>query len=247
MSKIRCGLAGSVAALALLLGGTAPANAKLITSLFSTGVDSNGRPLADGPIGAGAIGDPHYSLVSVPAGGTAEIDVFTITQGHWVDRDAISTWIAPNSVTTSGQPQDGPVGDYDYRTTFDLTGLNPLTASITGMWAADNYGFDILINGHSTGNTTGTPTSDSFTLFHDFSIASNFTFGINTLDFMVRNFSGPGPNATGLRVEIGHATADPISASATPVPSTLVMSSILFGMFGVAWSYKRMKRSALAA
>ena len=29
---------------------------------------------------------------------------------------------------------------------------------------------------------------------------------------------------------------------ATPAPSTLVMSAILFGMFGVVWSYKRMKR-----
>ena len=32
-----------------------------------------------------------------------------------------------------------------------------------------------------------------------------------------------------------------------PEPSTLVLSSILFGMFGVVWSYKRLKRTTAAA
>jgi hypothetical protein len=32
-----------------------------------------------------------------------------------------------------------------------------------------------------------------------------------------------------------------------PVPSTVVMSSILFGMFGVVWSYKRLKQTTTAA
>ena len=37
------------------------------------------------------------------------------------------------------------------------------------------------------------------------------------------------------------------SATATPVPSTLVMSLILFGLFGVVWSYKRLKVGAATA
>jgi hypothetical protein len=32
----------------------------------------------------------------------------------------------------------------------------------------------------------------------------------------------------------------------TSEPSTLVMSSILFGTFGVVWSYKRMQQTAAA-
>jgi hypothetical protein len=231
-----------LASCAAILGGAEAANAELIPSLFSTGVDNNGVPLPDGQIGAGAIGDPHYSLASVPPGGTTRIDVFTFL-GQWVARDAISTWIAPNSVTTSGQPQDGPVGDYDYRTTFNLAGFNPATASITGKWAADNYGFDILINGQSTGNTTQTTTSDSFVLLHDFSISSNFGAGINTLDFLVRNSNGPGPNATGLRVEILDATADPTS---TPEPSSLIMLSSFLGMAGIGGMAWIMKRKTLA-
>jgi hypothetical protein len=225
-----------------MLGATGAANAALIPLLFSTGVDDNGVPLADGLIGTGAIGDPHYSLFSVPAGGTTKIDVFTFS-GQWVARDAISTWIAPNSVTTSGQPEDGPVGDYDYRTTFSLTGFDPTTASITGKWAADNSGLDILINGQSTGNSGA-----SFTALQDFSISSNFVAGINTLDFLVRNFNGPGPNATGLRVEILDATADRTTgSSAVPEPSGFVLLSSLLGVAGVMWCRKRLARATAPA
>jgi hypothetical protein len=32
-----------------------------------------------------------------------------------------------------------------------------------------------------------------------------------------------------------------------PVPSTLTMLSIMFGMFGMVWSYKRLKHNAIAA
>src|SRR5262249_11188905 len=34
--------------------------------------------------------------------------------------------------------------------------------------------------------------------------------------------------------------------TAVPEPSTLVVSSILFGIFGVVWSYKRMKQTPAA-
>ncbi len=230
-----------------ILGGTGAANAGLISSLFSTGVDDNGVPLADRSIGAGAIADPHYSLFSVPAGGTTQIDVYTFNQGHWISGDAKSTWIAPNS-TAPGFVQAGLEGNYDYRTTFNLTGFDPATASITGKWAADNHGFDILINGHSTGNTTETTTSDSFTFLHDFSISSNFGAAINTLDFLVNNSNGPGPNPTGLRVEILNATADTTAGStAVPEPSSLVFFSSFLGVAGLIWFRNRLARATAAA
>jgi hypothetical protein len=37
------------------------------------------------------------------------------------------------------------------------------------------------------------------------------------------------------------------SGLSTPVPSSLVMSSILFGMFGAIWSYQRLKQTAAVA
>jgi hypothetical protein len=40
---------------------------------------------------------------------------------------------------------------------------------------------------------------------------------------------------------------DDVQLSSVPEPSTLVMSSIMFGMLGVVWTCKRMKRTAMAA
>ena len=37
-------------------------------------------------------------------------------------------------------------GEYVYRTTFDLTGFDPATVSVSGMWAADDAG-GIRLNG----------------------------------------------------------------------------------------------------
>jgi hypothetical protein len=44
-----------------------------------------------------------------------------------------------------------------------------------------------------------------------------------------------------------YTASDTVNATVTPVPSTLVMSSILFGMFGAVCWHKRLKSAALAA
>ena len=44
-----------------------------------------------------------------------------------------------------------PNNSYTYRTTFNLSGFDPTTASLTGQWAADNEGPNVLLNGISTG------------------------------------------------------------------------------------------------
>ena len=162
-----------------------------VGTLFNTGVNASGTPLSDG-----TIGDPHYTLVSVPSGSTTAILVRTSAGGYpvdgeWMGDDALSAWIGPDN---SGS-DSGPVGNYDYRTTFDLTGLIPATASISGGWSVDNAGVNILINGVSTGNSDNNV--NAFETFQSFSITSGFQPGLNTLDFIVDNTGGP----TGLRVE----------------------------------------------
>ena len=113
-----------VVALAVL-GSAAQASPILI---FNTGVDIFGTVLADG-----TIGDPHYSLFSVP-GGTTDILVRTEAGGYpignnqWPGDDGLSAGIGPNNDYTMG----GPGGNYDFRTTFDLTGLDPSTSRLTG-------------------------------------------------------------------------------------------------------------------
>ncbi len=115
----------------------------------------------------------------------------------WLGDDSVSAWIGPNTDSSL----DGALGQFDYRTTFDLTGFNATTAALTGQWSADNAGVNIKINGVSTGQTVA-----SFDAFNSFAVTSGFISGLNTIDFLVRNDGGP----TGLRVE-GALTASPVS------------------------------------
>jgi hypothetical protein len=176
-------------------------------TIFNTGVDASGSPLPDG-----AIGDPHYSLVSLP-GGTNTLVVRTSAGGFpigpWIGDDSASAWIRPNNI---GNLSTDPEGDYDFQTTLDLSGLIPSTAVLIGQWATDNEGLNILLNGNSTGNT-----AVGFTRWSSFTIDSGFVAGVNTLDFLVHNDSGGYGNPVGLRVEIS-GTAD-----STPEPATLML------------------------
>jgi hypothetical protein len=197
-------------------------------TLFNTGVDASGTPLADG-----TIGDPHYVLVSVP-GGTTDLRVRTSAGGYpippYIGDDSSSAWIGPNN----NSEVDGPVGSYDYRTTFSLAGLNPATALITGGWSTDNNGLQILINGVDTGNP-GTSFSQFSIGFASFSINSGFDPGVNTIDFIVNNGGGP----TALRVEM--------SGTASNVPELSTWGMMLAGFAGLGFAGYRRTSKRLSA
>jgi len=172
-------------------------------ALFNTGVSNSSALLPGGAT------DPHYALIksadpSFP--GPAAI-VVNPTGGYpippWMSDGPLSEWIAlsanEDTIDTSGL--------YVYRTTFNLTGLYPGTAVITGKWSTDNNGVDILINGVSTGITHPDGDSSGFT---SFTISKGFVSGLNTLDFEVNNGpTGGSANPTGLRVELS-GTAVPV-------------------------------------
>ena len=104
--------------------------------------------------------------------------------------------------------------------------MDPDTAFLSGLWASDDGGTDILINGISTGQT-----NVGLGTLVPFLINGGFLPGINTLDFVVNNGSS-GP--TGLRVEglDGFAVA--------PEPSSLAM---LLGLGGIGLlGYLRRRR-----
>jgi uncharacterized repeat protein (TIGR01451 family) len=195
----------SLAALAIMgLVVAVPAYADNIP-LFNTGATAEGSV------------DPHYTLIQSadPAfpGPNAFVALTTgyPLPGPWIPNNATSKWIAPQADQSGGNAS----GLYIFRTTFDLTGLNPSTAVITGQWTTDNNGVDILINGVSTGFTT--PFEAFSQGFFPFTINSGFVAGINTLDFVVNNGGLP----IGLRVEMSGA-ASPIDGAYVPPPSDLV-------------------------
>ena len=189
----------AAAAVAALLALPTIAHANAI-NLFNTGVDASRNPLANNAA------EIHYTLGNVPDGITA-LRVATSANnfpvGPWIGDNSLSAWIGPNS-----NPQlDGYVGDYDYRLTFSLSGLNASTASITGVWSTDNSGVDIFLNGVSTGNTAG-----GFQSFYRLAINGGFVAGLNTLDFIVNNAGGP----TGLRTEL-------VGTANVPEPATMAL------------------------
>lgn len=143
-----------------------------------------------------------YPVIASPGGPMASTVLSPIPGNYVIPNDATSQWIRPNAGFVG-------VGNYVYRTTFDLTGLDPSTAVISGRWSTDNNGADILINGQSTGNTT------DFVQFNigwkSFTINGGFQPGINTLDFVVFD-SGV---ITALRVELsGVAAVVPVAPQA---------------------------------
>jgi len=182
----------------LALIATIRVQADPIPGLFNTGLDANRVALP-----AGAV-DPHYIFTINPDSGSSDAIVhnegFPISPGAWIANTASSKWIAPLADTAGAAS-----GDYTYELTFDLTNFDPTTASITGNWATDNGGLDILINNISTGSAN----TIQFTAFTPFSITSGFSAGLNTIDFVLNNAA---LGYTGLRVEL--------SGTATPIIST---------------------------
>lgn len=193
---------------ALVTASAASANPIVI---FNTGVDGAGVVLPDSSV------DPHWQIIAGTVGFPGP-NAYVTNPGYpippWTANTAASKWISP---AANANQEFGPFATYIFRTTFDLTGLVPSSASLSGQWASDNQTMEIRLNGV---NMLAAPNcADSlvdvtcFTTFDPFSISSGFVAGVNTLDFVVVNGFGP----VGLRVEVA-GSADPI-----PEPGTLLL------------------------
>ena len=204
------------------------AEAAAIPGLYDTGVDSSNALLPAPSL------DPHYTLTQsadpgFPAPrGTIVYVPSSFAFYTWVSNTSSSQWIGLQSDANTYSP-----GLYDYDITFDLTGLNPATAVITGEFAADNNA-TIFLNGVSTGVTTPTVGFQSFT---SFTISSGFISGVNTLEFQVDNLIDPVEtnSPTGLQVNDLSGTANAVSE---PV-SLLLFGAGLVGMAAVGRKIKK--------
>ena len=173
---------------AVSLAMAAAAHAVPITGLFNTGVDNIGNALPANQ------NDPHYDLTFPTVNTEVTVIDTAFPIPPWVANNPFSRWIGP---TSNG---DAPSGNYTYRTTFSLpANANLNSASISGLWSTDDASIDILINGNSTGNTTG-----GHAALWPFLINGSglFQAGLNTLDFQLNNSPLAGPTSpTGLRVD----------------------------------------------
>jgi len=205
----------TVAAVALLAIAGAGRAAQSIPGLQATGVASDGSLLSDGAA------DPHYS---VNEAGGADAVVLNSIPGNYLSNGPDSKWIWQNADATPNATTR------TFRLSFDLTGLDPNTAELTGQWATDNEGLDILINGMSTGNEIDpndlSGIDDAFDQFHDFSVTSGFVSGTNTLDFVVKD----NQDFAGFRASGIEGTAE------VPAPAT----GVVFGLAGLlVWLGRR--------
>jgi hypothetical protein len=161
-----------------------------IPGIFNTGVGSNGAILASGTV------DPHWRLIqsadaSFPGPNAMVVNDNTYPIPPWIANGPASKWIAPQADESIGNL----AGNYKYRISFDLTGLELPTAVVSGHWTSDDTGTQVLLNGVVTGFTS----DGNFTVLgNPFAISTGFIAGTNTLDFVVNNGSGP----TGIRVEM---------------------------------------------
>lgn len=170
-----------------------------IPGLFNTGVDASGAVLPAG------VSDPHYLLT-----GTLSGAFVTAPHNAWTSPPSGSAWITPLP-----GPQTAPTGDYFYTLTFDLSGFDPATASITGSLSSDNIP-TILLNGSNTDFVD--PYVNQYQSLASFSITNGFLPGTNVLQFHVVNAPGQGGNPTGLLIANLSGTANR-SGEGCPNPS----------------------------
>lgn len=205
-----------------ILAAVAAAGPIPIPGLYSTGTAGEG------------LLDPYYWLAASPYGTLPVYGV--VTDGFpippWVSNSSSSRWISRTADARNDLP-----GYYTFRTTFDLTGLRPNTAVITGQWSSDNSA-EIWLNGVFTGIALNF--AQPFPSLHNFTIAGGFQPGLNTLDFVVHNWVCPGcppdfGNPVGLRVNITSAMAEPV-----PEPATFTL--IGFGLIGLGLLGRRLSR-----
>jgi len=201
-----------------------PLAAAPIPGLFTTGVDDSGNAL---PLGSP---DPHYTILET----NTNPFVLTNIPPIYVDNSSTSQWIWQ-------KPDGSPTGvTLKFRTTFNLTGFNPSTALISGLWAADNVGVDILINGISTGNNIPGNGGDGFSAFDrftNFSITEGFISGLNTLDFVVQDQGV----ISGFHVGEISGTATILESEPVPEP-TATLGLLAFGTIGLGSALKKQSR-----
>lgn len=223
MKKLKLGAAVLALSIVATVANIQPVQADPILGLFNTGVDGAGVPIA--PFSAGA--DTHYTLLGpdFPLGPANVINNNPV----WFVAPAGSEWIG----RADGSGGNTPSANYIFTTTFDLTGLDFTTASITGRIGSDDAA-SIFLNGVDSGFS-----GSNFASLTNFVLNSDFVPGLNVLEFVVLNSTFTGVNPMGLVITDLAGTADIVSRDPIPEPGTLA----LFGLGLAGLGFARRKKT----
>ena len=195
----------TAASLTLALLATPLAAKAQLPTIFSTGVDAFGSPLAVGS------SDSHYQ--SLTTGLAAQV---------LLDQQAPSPYAqSPTSRWVWEDSNGAGDGIRSFQTTFFLTSVQASSGLLlTGNFAADNMA-SVYLNGNPTAIGSTTNGNHGFIAFAPFAASSGFVAGTNTLEFRVSNDS----------FSIGGLNVDRVRLTASaPEPGTLAL--LAFGVAG---------------
>ena len=204
--------------LLMIFAGAPTSNA---FTVYNTGVDSAGAKLAPGST------DSHWQVISGP-GITSPIQAVVANNQHPSGQyfaTANSMWVSwtASALGTTNTP-------YTYELTFDLTGYDPASAVLSGLWGVDNFG-SITLNGLApigTGTFILSGTSfDHFNTTHEFSITGGFVDGVNSLQIQVVDTGNP----SGLNVSA-------LVGMANPVPEPTGLMLMFVGLIAIGSVYR---------
>lgn len=214
-------------------------------NIFGTGVNGSGTALAGGSV------DPHWTVTGGPTayvgqGATvseaSSIGVpvgWPISGGAYVSPSGLAPfaqWIAP--VPNPLSMTETADTEFDYSTTFSLTGLQLNTVEVKGFWSADNQTLGLYLNGVLVPGTTvpGTPPNFEFQTLTPFDLTTGFVGGNNILSVHTLNKNTGNPNPSGVIVQAsGTGIAD------VPEPGTLAV--VASGLTLLGFVYKRRRRT----
>ena len=226
VSKFRTPLLASMLVLA------SAASAVQVPGVYNTGLGVGGTELAAGD---GQV-DANYTIVaSNQEGVVLGSNALTYYNAAYLQDGPLS-----RIVNATGNDFGGTNVSTTFRTTFSLVGYDFANATISGQTLSDNS-LSIFLNGNLLSSATG------FTSLTPFGTSAQFfNGGLNLLDFVLFNESGPTAfQVSGLTVTAAALDVVP-PTGAVPEPATWAMLVIGFGLVGATMRSRKPARTIAA-
>ena len=151
----------------------------------------------------------NWTLVTSPDPNWPGPTAYIVQEGPtwWCGAQTHGRWISSKNF---GWLDVLPAGVYVFQVTFDLTGFDPTSARVAGVWSVDDTGV-MTINGNFVANQTNTGRDNWQNVPPlNFEITSGFVQGTNVLQVAVTNIQDSpwgNPKPDGLLVAINQASA----------------------------------------